>query len=328
MKKYIQHTYVKRGTRRLAGPDRHEGAKLLRQEQETLERFLFPLNLAYANPLPTVFLWRAKSLRELKAEAEWLVRDGLMPLLWFFQKYPRPGSDFKNRLLIHKEVSWAVPPAWRRHCGIYHYAPAVALTRARPKGKKAETVVTSFIASPLFCSQEFLARKLAAAKPSDVLAWAAVRDGLFLADSDLTASFRMTQTLLRAVSGEVRVRPWHELAGHSYYGDAAYLDLNQRLLCADDTPYHAFVSRGARVLSERRPSPALKKARRLPVSDYHDLVVERFQATAESLSPRRFLEQSYELLPGIRHSINQGLSAELPWPGWITEFGMWWANAR
>lgn len=75
----------------------------------------------YFSPFNPVFLNRLKDESLLLAPIPLLVRDGLLGLVCFFLRHPRPPEGLKATLLIPFEFQEWVPERWQSHIYLYRY---------------------------------------------------------------------------------------------------------------------------------------------------------------------------------------------------------------
>jgi hypothetical protein len=75
------------------------------------------------------------------------VRDGLLPLIWFFTRNPAPGK-FSSKLYIHSDFEEFVPEAWRAQVELYTFFPE---NQAERKLKISEVLLTGLV-MPSMCS--------------------------------------------------------------------------------------------------------------------------------------------------------------------------------
>ncbi len=80
---------------------------------QKLNDLLRPATGGYFSELNPIFLTQVSDVTLLKVAPIWLARDGLVPLLMFFARHPRPPERWKGRLLIHFSLEGCVPSAWR-----------------------------------------------------------------------------------------------------------------------------------------------------------------------------------------------------------------------
>lgn len=81
---------------------------------------LSPWSATYASPLNHVCLYDVADLRQLVAFPYFLVRDGYLPLIDFFFRFPVP-EKFYGMLLVHTLFQDLVPSAWSSKVLFYDF---------------------------------------------------------------------------------------------------------------------------------------------------------------------------------------------------------------
>jgi len=142
---------------------------------------LWPMGMAYHSPLKPRFLIELENAGLPAGSETFLIRDGLIPLLWFWRKWPEP-REFQGKILIGEQFAPYVPPAWRERVLFYRLtagprAPSLKSTRA-PKSAKRRILLVGLV-MPGYCSLESLKKKLAPLKKTraEVVAFLPVRFG-------------------------------------------------------------------------------------------------------------------------------------------------------
>jgi hypothetical protein len=91
---------------------------------------LWPASEPYISVLNPVFLVDLPKMASPSEPGTWFVRDGLLPLIWFFQKNPEPGS-FTGILRVDAEFEEFVPDAWRTQVELYEIFQEASSTYGR-----------------------------------------------------------------------------------------------------------------------------------------------------------------------------------------------------
>lgn len=89
-------------------------------EFKQFKAFLWPASTDYPSTVPSIFLAQVISLHLLAQSKMWIVRDGLVPLLWFFFQNPKP-PEFPVKLYVHRNLRSYVPLEWKPSFGYYDY---------------------------------------------------------------------------------------------------------------------------------------------------------------------------------------------------------------
>ena len=140
------------------------GFKELELEREpSLKEFygnFWPPMESYVSPLNPIFLLDLPKAIEHVNKESWLVRDGLIPLIWFFTKNPAP-EGFRAKLRIHADFEEYVPEAWRPQVELYRQlAGNDAGYESRRSPRKVTTLYLLGLVSPSVCSISELERNL------------------------------------------------------------------------------------------------------------------------------------------------------------------------
>ncbi len=267
-----------------------------------LRPFLDP----YHSPLRPAFSF------ELPAGDErCLLRDGAVPLAWFFGCSP-PAS---RKLFVHAGLGNLVPPAWKKHVRYYElYSEEVFQAARPPKNLLLAGPVNPAILSlgELDVLLDRVTATLGRAKPEKVLVYAPLRKdqrGLAPEDSfELQFAQRMTSRFAR-----VEFLSWTALA-RARLADTAFVDLNAGWIFADGTLAHHALQAGAGLLAFRDGAPARDETL-VPLSRNHGMRVSAAPREGIFRSPRpdsraqRFYAALHRKLPGQANAA--------PWPRWF-----------
>lgn len=90
--------------------------------------------LGYFSPLKACFSFEMGNLDVITHLSPILFRDGLLGLCEFFQKNPHPQPH--TLILVHKNLVYAIPRAWKDNCFAYQY-----LSRNTPSQDTASTLI-------------------------------------------------------------------------------------------------------------------------------------------------------------------------------------------
>ena len=80
--------------------------------------YLAPHSQRYFSRLRPIFSFEIKSLTSLNAFSHILLRDGVVHLMRFFQRFPRP-SGLMTKVIIEESLHALVPSAWKEHILFY-----------------------------------------------------------------------------------------------------------------------------------------------------------------------------------------------------------------
>lgn len=294
---------------------------------------LWPASREYYSPLNPVFLGQFRNLKAMNGRQVWLSRDGLIPLLWFFESHPAP-KGFKGRLLVHEKLASFVPRAWRRCTGTYALEAICAGARmAQPRADAKNRQLLLFgVSTDRFSSEAFLKHQLEVLRkkvsPAG-LARATIR--IVLQGSSLHPDQGPHAGFLLGLASRLGTRlEAVSAAGIDSNGDWSsheIVDLNEGLLCLDSYLTHCLLAGGARFFGQNpRPAPESSTPDFLLLSPQHGMRVSAripgrapAQAGAKTLAEfRAYLREEEKIQPRGR--------SPFPWPMWFTGFAR--TNAR
>jgi hypothetical protein len=124
---------------------------------------LWPATEIYTSNLNPVFLLDLPRASGMDSHKSWLVRDGLIPLIWFFTKNPKPAG-FSAILRIHSDFEEYVPPDWRAQVQLFEPLvnhPAGFQSASRSNPKKINEIYLMGLVMPSVCSIPHLENDLA-----------------------------------------------------------------------------------------------------------------------------------------------------------------------
>ncbi len=305
----------------LAGPNRQGSNPSPKEKVREMEAFLLPVPLAYDSPIPLLCLWRVQKLSQLRVQKCWLVRDGLIPLLWFFERFPKPERT-TSALVIDSRWTAAIPPAWRSRCSQYEL-------ESRAQHRPAKDWVSSGLVSPLFCGPRTLRARFAQVRAKASLrCWLAVRPDTISPRHDLKSYQVFFSEINDRFGTNVSIVPWTDLLGAISFDAVEILDLNEGLLCADDAMIHFFLAKGAQLPVPRR-RPRARRGKVLAISNAHGWRIaplgrawHSIWQEPEFLTLRGFCERTYRDLPSDVHPSEDTRAHPFPWPVWLTELGL------
>lgn len=282
--------------------------------------YLWPIGQEYYSPLNPIFLTSNYPIDVLNEHPMWMARDGLVPLLWFFQMNPKPGR-FKQKILIHETFSPFVPEAWRNNMGTYR----VDSTKTDQISVN-KVILTTYI-SEMFCSQEYLKKLLA--QIATTVGEENIRNitkYLFCLDKNLgygqETKHQIVPEFMRQIykvfgTEEYQLWNWTNLDAYPNFEGFHYCEISEMLLCADSYVAHHVAKRGARPLLNSRPKEQDEEL--IELSPYHGVFFKRHLSGEYMLSDKkRELDEAKHCFTKFEAAMRSEANTGLPWPGWIT----------
>lgn len=288
-----------------------------------LVSFLWPSATEYHSPLNPIFLVECMNVEILRSRSVWLVRDGLIPLLWFFKVNPTPGL-FRGRLLVDEEFVPFIPTPWREQTGSYSIQNIKSPSQIEP-----DKILITGLINERCCSLEFLEKTLD--KAASILGSAKlerIEKSCFLLpkSSPFGGEYRHNfffECILKVAEkiGLNNIKPvsWQTLENTSTFENSYLLDLNEKTIFADNFIAHSVLRRGGRLLLSKNFQK--EKGNFVQLSPYHGVsFVERVPGKYmldlhnKSLSGTRAYFLQFEAL--MRSEAN----LSIPWPSWFVDW--------
>jgi hypothetical protein len=291
------------------------GARPTPPEHQPFLNAVWPMSENYYSPIRATSLLHHVAFASLNESPLWLIRDGLVPLLWFFRAFPTPRR-IKTRLLVHADFAWAVPAAWRDRAGTYEIVslPTSTLERQRNKrfilaGPFAEAVcsIKSLEAS---LSKLKAAVGAAALRRAELAAFLPARVASFHTDASEAYHARCLKAILDAfgTSDNVRFIDWNHLR---WMDDLSgeFVEFNDRLLWADNFLVHHALSTGGRIAGDPDRRLSRSSGRIFELSPYHGFLVNF------DLGRKNFVRPPFE---AKRTALTGAANRSFPWHAWLS----------
>lgn len=271
---------------------------------------LWPMSLPYASPVRARFLIELEKSGLSRSSETFLVRDGLVPLLWFFKLWPEPGS-FSGKLIVGERFLTHVPPAWRDRALGYRIAMAPRASAAPVRRK----LLALGLAMPGYASIESVERRLAALDaPEERMAFLPVRFGC---TGDVQVDFHLSfmKAVCQGLGSGLRSVNWNIVDSMDGCAGLEVLDLSDGLLLNDNYLVHTLLSKGA-ALAKEPETDAAPPGRFVQTSPHHGYVIS--EANALPYSARTDQIETMSELGKAMHAFANQL---FPWPTWFEDFG-------
>lgn len=302
---------------------RSDGVRLLTDTPECKEFFWHfrPHTNDYSSSLNPVFLAEIPNLETLGRRPVWLVRDGWVPLLWFFRNYPKP-ENLKTKIFVHEDLLSVVPSAWAKHFGSYrlvsHFMPGI-----KPKTEPLRFIFTGLVTDSI-CSIDFLKDNLqrlkkqfgsALDKAEKTFCFFVRQDGYFAEDQS-PFQVQFLATMAREIGENFYSISLEELKALSNLNGIYFCDFNERRIIADSYLQHLCASKGALMLRDgqiAQMNKLNKNERYVPLSPYHGMII-RDNIVSQAGKFTAEIDQEIERV------MMSGSNQRYPWPRWLVEW--------
>ncbi|MEQ1877999.1 MAG: hypothetical protein ABL958_15255 [Bdellovibrionia bacterium] len=304
--------------------DAHKEAETTLHKRPIDPRFSFtrdvwPAATEYYSPLNPIFLSEKFYPAQLNERTIWLARDGLVPLLWFFKRNPKPPF-LKCTILVHEDFAPYVPNAWRPTIGTYRIQAEVPAKRV-----EAKTLLVMGSVADSYCSltglEDILDRLEQRITPERL---AKLNKVCFLpVQLHLSANRETFQPayfleLYRRLGMDFKPVRFGWIEGQLLLNETIVIDLNEKLVVADNFLMHTALQKGAQYLSladNLKQSPG----RFIRMSPYHGMIVtERLTGRCEIAKD----SASEEYFERFERAMRSDANRAFPWPIWMTEWGL------
>jgi hypothetical protein len=245
------------------------------QERMYLD-YLSPFSGKYFSALNPVLLYGGADIKQLLKKKEWLVRDGLIPLSFFF-KEKLLNKEGLN-LTIHKDLFFIVPPEWRNNVTFYEIEADNKYDKIKlPKqiilfGMPNETLAdpdefeedVSMLANT-FGKKNIQNMKIIAYLPNKRTdLWGRWQDENF---------FKYGKSIFKNLKMDIEFPELQTIESMSDLKDSLYFEINRGHIIKDTFTQHFFLSKGAGMLKPEKNSfeKAFIKKDRIRLSLHHSV---------------------------------------------------------
>lgn len=279
---------------------------------------IWPMGPLYYNPMNAVYLMQIVDLRLLRIRPEWVVRDGLIPLLWFFKQNPRP-PDFNVRLYVDESLARFVPEVWSSKFGTYR------LHSGQPSPLGSRTALIG-IAAEIYAGVSFVHKKIAAICARESAAGSLSTDLCVLAkivshdEKEQTFHASYFREIFTQATGAMRIMTRNELCGTFDMQKVRLYDLNEKLLLSDNSMAHELLRKGA-YWGETREISHGEEYRKL--SPFHGYVMNANLDQVSGLDVAQSMREFSQFHDRVDDVFSSQAFQHFPWPTWFTE----WARA-
>ena len=301
-----------------------EKPKLLETpEVQAFMQNIWPAGDSYFSPIQTAFMVQFINLGFFNRQPAWIIRDGLIPLLWFFKTHPRP-TGVKSRLYIHENLTEFVPKEWQELVGTYKIISASPFENTAEPNKILIAGIVSETYSSIKSLPENLkiwSQKRPSVKLTDLPKFAFLPFKTWGADHWTQMSFHPNYMvhLCKAMGTDIQVLNWHQMQSTDSWEGTYVLDLNDGMVCADSYFNHMALARGARLWL---PTEANPSADYISLSPYHGFEINESPDFSESISfeVKRSLKETSTFANVYLKAVRSETNQVLPWPKWFSSW--------
>lgn len=274
----------------------------------------WPMSSQYYSPINGVWLMQVTDVRTLGKRPFWLIRDGAVPLTWFFHRHPQPPQA-ETRLFIDEDLIHLVPAAWSTHVGSYRLhseAPPTEESRAAIVGLAAEN----------YASLKFVREraKMIAQHESGVASFDLYLPARWSTGGDEDReSFHANyfHEIYRAFPQKTRVFTRTELIGTFDLQNVRVWDLNEKLMISDNTLVQALLKKGAQWPRSRA---AMKEEKYVKLSNFHGFILNSAPEVSTSDDIQSSMKSAQRFHEKVDDLYRSSAFREFPWPNWFAQW--------
>ncbi len=305
-----------------------EQSKITRQahpDSQGFINFLWPASNKYYSPLNPVFVSELFSPEILERHHVWQIRDGLVPLMWFFKSTPEPYLT-RQKLLIDSSFSPFVPTPWRKFCGTFEVESDKSMYKGKP-----EQLLFLGLPAEAYCSLEKVEEYLE--KIVDIVGATRIRSmkklGFMVGKhfgfgvQDNQSYYPEFITLMGDYLGTKNFEflNWNTFESTVSFTGYDVFDFNEKLLSADSYLMHLVLQKGARLLEGWSRKSRSTGGELVRLSPHHLMRVKETLTGKYALSnPRSSSKGADQYFSHFESAMRSQANLGMPWPNWAMEW--------
>ncbi|MCE3009999.1 MAG: hypothetical protein LW875_05255 [Proteobacteria bacterium] len=284
--------------------------------------FLWPMAESYYSPITGVFLLQVVKLELLNKKQYWMVRDGLLPLLWFFRLHPKP-TGLNSKLLVEESLLPFVPEAWNNQVGSYKL-----VSTAKGNGKRKLLLVgyLSEFFMPLDEVGSWFTKALSndsqdELKKMSKSVFLPYRQWHFQSESDHFYHLIFTKKMIEALGSDFEPLTHKKLQQMESTNGYEVLLANSNLLLSDNALVHNLLSKGAKIYGDFAATDHADGSEYVAFSPYHGVRVQMNPEVASiGKAWNRSLAETEKFQAALSKALHSDAHTKLPWPQWFSDW--------
>lgn len=278
---------------------------------------LWPSTRPISVGVNSIFLGQIESLDDLAKKETWWVRDGAIPLLWFFDRFPEPNG-LSCKLVIDADLAQLVPKPWRRLVDCFR-----VVSTKRSFGPSRVVIVGGI--SRIFTTIESVEHALK--KIGQYESMDSVRECLLFVPAQMLSRLeeshihyaKIYQRLFQILPPQTVILNYDQLVTENAARQARVYSLNSKSIVADDGLLHLLLAQGA-AMPHLAPVESLKVNE---LSPFHGVQYSALDVDSPATRGPTFAE-----FCAFKQKLSDKYQVEafgtLPWSNWFHE----WAGQR
>ena len=260
------------------------------------------------------------------------MRDGLLPILWFFKNNPAPAS-FRGNLQVHADFEEYVPDAWRSQVELYRFFSTSAggyLTKAK-KAQPIRNLLLLGLIAPSVCSLPTLndelkeiVRLIGGKKGLDNCTIKAVLplrfENMHLFNGQSYYN-RFIASICRELGTQIDFMEYDAFRASYPAEDTWFHEFNDRWLYADSYMSLVAQSKSCRVLPLHKSDSAESFDRILPAFPHVSCGIRKtYKKKFLNYLEGNWITESEERAKRYYSAMNSAANISYPWPNWFSSW--------
>ncbi len=285
--------------------------------------YLSPFSDKYFSHLNPFILFGGAAHEQLLKKNVWMLRDGLIPLSYFFQEASVDLMKGKRKFIIHKDYWFLVPKEWQKNVIFYDITSNhVFDSNNLPKKIVITGVANETLADPEEFTEDI--KELAAVFSKKDLEKIEISAYLPNKRTDLWGRwqdeniFKYAKVMFQNLKLDIDFPEWEIIKMNMDFQNTLYFEINRGTLVKDSYLQHMMLSRGAGLLKKKNDLKGFTLIKKHPLSLYHGVDIYEFDF-ANAPDYENPIES--DIMPYFKTIIEKGTSARHVSAGWEKWYG-------
>ncbi len=297
--------------------------EILTAEEKIYHHYLYPFAEKYYSSLNPFMLFGGADVGQLLKKDFWMIRDGLIPLSFFFKEASEDLIKGKRKIIIHKDFWSLVPDNWRKNVLFYDIKSHQTFDKKNiPEQLILCGLANETLADPvefvedlkaigsIFSEKDLEKMKILAYFPNK-------RTDLWGRWQDENI-FKYARALFENLKMDIEFPEWDVLKSTMDFKNSLYVEINRGVLVKDSFVQQMFLSRGAGLLKTEENIENFTLVKKVPLSLYHS--AEVFECDYSKLKAYKNPLDG-DLMPYFKKIIEKGTSPRVLSEGWEKWYG-------
>ncbi len=285
--------------------------------------YLAPYSSKYFSVLNPFLIYGGANTSLLLKKDKWFLRDGLIPLSFFFKDAPEELLDTKREFYVHKDFWFLVPMKWRKQVRFYDFESKVTFCQ---KNKPKQIVICGIANETLADPKEFVEQveilsttfsKNELEKMNVIAYFPNKRTDLWGRWKDEN-NFKYAKTLFEKIKLDIDFPEWDAISTTSSYEGTLYYEINSGSILKDSFVTQLLLSKGAGLLKQPKIESFFELSSTVSLSMYHQVNLYNCNYDA---APSIGNPMEDELLPYFKKIIEKGSEQRTLAEGWEKWYG-------